>query len=52
MLNSVVLGTSYKTLDSADNYGQTVTKTLMVQVKNTNKAATYQEAIYFLATAN
>ena len=52
MLNSITLGTSYTTLDSADSYDQAVTKTLTVQVKNANPAAAYREAIYFVATAN
>src|SRR6185312_11935377 len=53
LINNVVLNsTGFTTLDTADNFGQAVTKTLQVQVKNNVPAQVLQETITFLATAN
>jgi len=53
LINNVVLNsTGFTTLDTADNFGQAVTKTLQVQVKNNVAAQVLQETITFLATAN
>lgn len=53
LINNVVLNsTGFTTLDTADNFGQAVTKTLQVQVKNNVPAQLLQETITFLATAN
>jgi len=53
LVNNVTLSnTAFVALDAADNYGQAITKTLQVQVKNTVPTQTLQETITFLATAN
>lgn len=53
LLNNITLSnTTFTTLDSTDNYGQSITKTLQVQVKNTVPAQALQETVTFLATAN
>jgi hypothetical protein len=53
LMNSTALNnTGYTTLDTADSYGQTVTKTLQVQVYFTVPAQGLAETITFLATAN
>jgi hypothetical protein len=53
LINNVPLtNTGFSTLDTADNYGQAITKTLQVQVKNPVPAQILQETITFLATAN
>ena len=53
LVNNVTLSnTAFAALDAADNYGQPITKTLQVQVKNTVPAQLLQETITFLATAN
>ena len=53
LLNNTLLNnTAFTTLDLADNYGQPVTKTLEVQVRNNVPAQLLQETITFLATAN
>ncbi len=44
--------TAFTTLNTANNYGQAVTRTLQVQVKNNVPAQILQETITFLATAN
>jgi hypothetical protein len=53
LLNNITLTTAgFTTLDTTDNYGAAITKTLQVQVKNTVAAQTLLETITFLATAN
>lgn len=53
LLNNITLtNTGFTQLDAADAYGQRITKTLQVQVKNTVAAQLLQETITFLATAN
>jgi hypothetical protein len=53
LLNNVTLTTTgFTQLDAADNYGQRITKTLQVQVRNNVPAQLLQETITFLATAN
>jgi hypothetical protein len=53
-LNGAVLTTALAALgtDGSDSYGQPVTKTLEVQVKNNVPAGPLEETITFLATAN
>jgi hypothetical protein len=50
--NVTLTNTAFTTLDTARNYGQPVTKTLQVQVRNNVPAQILQETITFLATAN
>jgi hypothetical protein len=50
--NTTLNNTGYTTLDTTDNYSQTVTKTLQVQVYFTVPAQALTETITFLATAN
>jgi hypothetical protein len=50
--NTALNNTGYTTLDTADSYGQAVTKTLQVQVYFTVPAQALAETITFLATAN
>jgi hypothetical protein len=53
LLSNVTLSnTAFTVLDTADTYGQSVTKTLQVQVGLFAPAQTLQETISFLATAN
>ena len=53
LLNNVTLTSAgLTTLDTTDNYGTPITKTLQVQVKNTVAAQVLSETITFLATAN
>jgi hypothetical protein len=53
LLNNVTLtSVGLTTLDTTDNYGTPITKTLQVQVKNTVAAQVLAETITFLATAN
>jgi hypothetical protein len=52
MSNVALSNTAFTALDTADSYGQTVTKTLQVQVGLFAPAQTLQETITFLATAN
>jgi hypothetical protein len=53
LLNNVTLtSVGLTTLDSTDNYGTPITKTLQVQVKNTVAPQVLAETITFLATAN
>ena len=53
LVNNVPLSNvSFTSLDLADNFGQAVTKTLQVQVRNNVPAQILQETITFLATAN
>jgi len=53
LLNNVTLSnTTFTQLDAADAYGQRITKTLQVQVRNNVPAQVLQETITFLATAN
>lgn len=52
LLDNTLLTTAFAPLDAADNFGQPVTKTLRVQVKNNVPAQVLQETITFLATAN
>lgn len=53
LIDNVTLNnTAFTTLSTANNYGQAVTKTLQVQVKNNVPAQILQETITFLATAN
>ena len=53
LINNVTLNNAgFTTLDNRDNYGQPVTKTLQVQVRNNVPSGTLQETITFLATAN
>ena len=50
--NTALTNTAFTTLDTADNYGTRITKTLQVQVRNNVPAQILQETITFLATAN
>lgn len=53
LINNTTLNTAgFTTLDNRDNYGQPVTKTLQVRVRNNVAAGVLQETITFLATAN
>jgi hypothetical protein len=52
LVNNVTLTTAFTALDATDNYGQAITKTLQVQVKNNVPAQVLAETITFLATAN
>ncbi len=53
LVNGTALNnSSYTGLDKTDSYGQTVTKTLQVQVYYTVAAGALAETITFLATAN
>jgi hypothetical protein len=53
LLNNVTLtSVGLTTLDTTDNYGTPITKTLQVQVKNTVAPQVLAETITFLATAN
>ena len=52
LINNVTLTTAFIQLDNSDAYGQRITKTLQVQVKNNVPAQVLQETITFLATAN
>jgi hypothetical protein len=53
LIDNVALNnTAFTTLSTTSNFGQAVTKTLQVQVRNTVPAQTLQETITFLATAN
>lgn len=53
LINNVPLSNaSFTSLDLADSFGQRVTKTLQVQVRNNVPAQILQETITFLATAN
>lgn len=53
LVNNVPLNAAaLATLDLANNYGQAVTKTLQVQVRNNVPAQVLLETITFLATAN
>ena len=53
LLNNVTLtNTGFTQLDAADAYGQRITKTLQVQVRNNVPTQVLQETITFLATAN
>ena len=52
LINNVPLTTAFTQLDARDTFGQAVTKTLQVQVRNNVPAQTLQETITFLATAN
>jgi hypothetical protein len=53
LLNNVTLTTTgFTQLDAADAFGQRITKTLQVQVRNNVPAQVLQETITFLATAN
>jgi hypothetical protein len=53
LLNNVTLNnTALTTLDTADSYGQPVTKALQVQVRNNVASQILQETITFVATAN
>jgi hypothetical protein len=51
-LNQKLLSTTFVVLQSANNYGQPVTETLEVRVRNDVPAQNLQETITFLATAN
>ena len=51
-LNQKLLSTTFVVLQSANNYGQPVTETLDVRVRNDVPAQNLQETITFLATAN
>jgi hypothetical protein len=51
-LNQKLLSNNFVVLQSANNYGQPVTETLEVRVRNDVPAQTLQETITFLATAN
>jgi len=44
--------TGFTTLDTTDAFGQRITKTLQVQVRNNVPAQVLLETITFLATAN
>jgi hypothetical protein len=44
--------TGFTQLDAADAFGQRITKTLQVQVRNNVPTQTLLETITFLATAN
>jgi len=50
--NTTLTNTGLTQLDAADAYGQRITKTLQVQVRNNVPAQVLQETITFLATAN
>jgi hypothetical protein len=50
--NNVLTSTGFTPLDAADAYGQRITKTLQVQVRNNVPTQVLQETITFLATAN
>lgn len=50
--NITLSNTALTTLNTASNYGQPLTKTLQVQVRNNVPAQILQETITFLATAN
>lgn len=53
LLNNVTLtNTGFTQLDAADAFGQRITKTLQVQVRNNVPAQVLLETITFLATAN
>jgi hypothetical protein len=52
LIDNTALTTGFQTLDTADNFGQAITKTLQVQVRNNVPAQVLQETITFLATAN
>src|SRR5262245_47824833 len=53
LINNVTLtDTGFTQLDATDIYGQRITKTLQVQVRNNVPAQVLQETITFLATAN
>lgn len=53
LLNNVTLtNAGFTTLDNADGFGQRITKTLQVQVRNNVPAQVLLETITFLATAN
>jgi hypothetical protein len=53
LIDNITLSSSALTpLTAANNYGQPVTKTLQVQVRNNVPAQILQETITFLATAN
>jgi hypothetical protein len=51
-LNQNLLSTTFTVLQNANNYGQPVTETLDVRVRNDVPAQILQETITFLATAN
>jgi hypothetical protein len=51
-LNQKLLSTTFTVLQNANNYGQPVTETLDVRVRNDVPAQNLQETITFLATAN
>jgi hypothetical protein len=51
-LNQKLLSTAFVALQNANNYGQPVTETLEVRVRNDVPAQSLQETITFLATAN
>jgi len=51
-LNQNLLSTTFVVLQSANTYGQPVTETLDVRVRNDVPAQNLQETITFLATAN
>ena len=50
--NTTLSNASFAQIDSGDSYGQPITKTLKVQVRNNVPAQVLQETITFLATAN
>lgn len=50
--NITLNNTAFTTLTTTNNYGQAVTKTVQVQVKNNVPAQVLAETITFLATAN
>ncbi|HEX7287710.1 MAG TPA: hypothetical protein VF532_16090 [Candidatus Angelobacter sp.] len=50
--NITLSNTAFSPLNTASNYGQPLTKTLQVQVRNNVPAQILQETITFLATAN
>src|SRR5215467_4660406 len=50
--NTTLSNTAFTQLDASDAYGQRITKTLQVQVRNNVPAQVLQETITFLATAN
>lgn len=53
LMNNVTLTTTgFTQLDAADAFGQRITKTLQVQVRNNVPTQTLLETITFLATAN
>lgn len=51
-MNLTALTTAFTTLQNGNNYGQPVTQTLSVLVRNDVPAQNLQETITFLATAN